>query len=49
MVSFPLALILGIVGIIADRQKLLAVICTLVAGGFVLFYFYMVGLQTFCR
>jgi len=49
MVSFPLALIFGIVGIVADRQKLLAVVCTLVAGGFVLFYLYMVGLQMFCR
>jgi len=41
--------LLGIAGIVADRQKLLAVICTLVAGRFVLFYLYMVGLHTLCR
>jgi len=49
LVSFPLALILGIVGIVADQRKVLAVVCTLVAGGLVSFYLYMVGLQMFCR
>jgi len=49
LLSFPLALIFGIVGIVVDLQKLLAVICTLIAGAFVLFYLYVVGLHTFCR
>jgi len=49
MVSFPLALAFGIAGIARDQQKLLAVVCTLVAGGFVLFYLYVVGFEMFCR
>ncbi len=33
MFSFPAASIFGIVGIIRDRHKLLAIVTTLIAGG----------------
>ena len=36
--SVPAALVLGILGIVYDSNKLLAVITTLVSGGFVLFF-----------
>jgi len=49
MFSFPTALIFGIVGIIFDRRKLLAIIATIIAGGFVLFYFCMIGINIMCR
>jgi uncharacterized membrane protein YedE/YeeE len=38
MCSFPAALVLGIVGIVYDRRKVLAIIATIIAAGFVLFY-----------
>jgi hypothetical membrane protein len=38
MFSFPTAVIVGIVGIIRDKNKLLAVITTIVAGGLILLY-----------
>ncbi|MEA3226755.1 MAG: hypothetical protein U9Q07_12465 [Planctomycetota bacterium] len=43
MFSFPATLIFGIVGIIHDRQKLLAIVTTLVSGGLMLSWAYMVG------
>lgn len=43
MLSFPAALVLGIVGIFLDSRKLLAVIATVVAAVFVFLYlFFMV-------
>jgi len=42
MVSFPAALVVGIVGIIRDRRKILAIIIMIVAAGFVLFYLFCV-------
>jgi hypothetical protein len=47
--SFPLALIFGIVGIVCDERKLLAVIATLVAAALVLFYFCVLGIAVLCR
>ena len=44
MFSFPAALIFGIVGIIHDRQKLLAIAVTLIAGGLMLLWAYMIGM-----
>ncbi|MCP4262028.1 MAG: hypothetical protein GY774_31680 [Planctomycetes bacterium] len=41
MFSFPAALIVGIVGIIRDKNKMLAVITTVAAGGLILLYLYM--------
>ena len=38
VVSFPVALVLGIVGIVRDEQKLLAIITTVISGGLVFFY-----------
>jgi uncharacterized membrane protein YedE/YeeE len=38
MCSFPAALVLGILGIVYDRRKVLAIIATIIATGFVLFY-----------
>ncbi|MHC4097135.1 MAG: hypothetical protein ACYSU3_13910 [Planctomycetota bacterium] len=40
MLSFPAALVLGIVGIFLDSRKLLAVIATIVAAAFVFFYLF---------
>ena len=44
MFSFPAALIFGIVGIISDRHKLLAFTVTLIAGGLMLLWAYMIGM-----
>ena len=41
MFSFPAAVIIGIVGSIRDKNKLLAVITTIVAGGLILLSLYM--------
>jgi len=38
VVCFPVALILGIIGIVRDEQKLLAIITTVIAGGLVGLY-----------
>ena len=40
LLSFPAALVLGIVGLVLDSRKLLAVIATVVAAVFVLFYLF---------
>ena len=40
MLSFPAALVLGIVGLFLDSRKLLAVIATIVAAAFVFFYLF---------
>ncbi len=45
MLSFPLALVFGIVGIVFDSRKSLAIITTLVAGAFVLFYLCAIGIS----
>jgi len=42
MLSFPAALVVGIVGIFLDSRKLLAVIATIVAAVFVLFYLFCI-------
>jgi len=42
--SFLSALIVGIVGITCDRRKLLSIITTIIAGGFVLFYLGMMAI-----
>ncbi|MHC4426816.1 MAG: hypothetical protein ACYSYV_12075 [Planctomycetota bacterium] len=44
MLSFPVALAFGIVGIICDKHKLLAIITTIIAGGLILFYMCMIGI-----
>ena len=49
MACFPLALGFGIAGIAADRRKLLAIVVTILVGGFVLFYFCMIGITIVCR
>jgi len=45
MFTFPTALAFGIVGIISDRRKLLAIITTIIAAGFVLFYLCMMSIS----
>ena len=45
MFSFPAALIFGIVGIVCDRRKLLAIITTLIAGGLMAFWACMMAIQ----
>ena len=45
IVSVPTALILGIIGIVRDEQKPLAIITTVIAGGLVGFYMLMSGLS----
>jgi len=42
MCSFPTALVLGILGIVFDRRKVLAIIVTIIAAGFILFYLLMI-------
>lgn len=42
MCSFPAALVLGILGIIFDRPKVLAIIATIIAAAFILFYLSMI-------
>jgi len=42
MLSIPTALIFGIVGIIYDSRKVLAIITTIIASGFVLFYLWRI-------
>jgi len=36
MVSFPMAALMGLIGIVADRRKWLAATVTLIAGGAIL-------------
>ena len=43
MFSFPVSLIFGIVGIVCDKRKILAIITTIIAGGFALFYLCMMA------
>jgi hypothetical protein len=38
--SFPASLIIGIVGIVRDKQKLPAIVATIVASGFIFAYLY---------
>ena len=45
MFSIPAALIVGIVGIIRDKRKILAIITTIITGGFVLFYLCMMAIN----
>lgn len=47
MCSFPAALVLGIVGIVYDRRKTLAIIMTTIAAGFILFYLFMIIVSIF--
>lgn len=49
MLCFPLALFFGTLGIRYDQRKILAVICTLIAGGLVAFYLARVGAIMLCR
>jgi len=44
MFSFPAALVLGIIGIIYDSKKLLAMISALLAGGIMLLWVYVIGM-----
>jgi hypothetical protein len=44
MFSFPAALILGIVGIVCDRPKWLAITTTVVAGGLMLVFICMMAI-----
>lgn len=49
MGAFPIALVLGILGIVSDRRKGPAIISAVIAGAFVLLYLYTVGVGLFCR
>ena len=40
MFSFPVSLMFGVIGIIFDRHKWLAIITTIIAGGMVFVYLY---------
>ena len=40
-----LEVVFGIVGIINDKRKILAIITTIIAGGFVLFYLCMTAIS----
>jgi hypothetical protein len=39
----------GSLGLRYDQRRGLAAICTLIAGGFVIFYLFTIGLNLFCR
>jgi hypothetical protein len=41
MVSFPLSVVFGIVGIICDRRKAAAIITTIIGGGIIMLYLYL--------
>jgi len=43
MFSFPAAFVFGIVGIIRDQTKWLALITTAISAGLLLLYLYMIG------
>jgi len=45
MSSFPAALILGILGIVCDRRKLLAIMTTVIAGGLIAAWACMIAIQ----
>ena len=47
--SFFATLVFGIVGIICDRRKLLAIITTIIAGGYLLFNLVVTGIIMMCR
>jgi hypothetical protein len=47
--SFPAALFFGALGIRYDQGRILALICTLIAGGLIIFYLWMIGFSIFCR
>jgi hypothetical protein len=49
MACLPLALAFGITGIVCDRRKLLAIIMTIIVGGFVLYYFCMIAISIIGR
>ena len=49
MCSFPAALVFGILGIVLDRRKVLGIITTVIAAGFVLFYLCAIGISIVCR
>ncbi len=40
---------MGIIGIILDRPRTLAIVVTVIASLFILFYIFMIGLIMFCR
>ena len=42
MISVPVAFVLGVLGIILDKKKALAVITTIIAGLLVAWYFVMI-------
>lgn len=42
MCSIPLALVFGILGIVLDKRKVLAIIATIITGGFGLFYVFRI-------
>jgi len=44
MFSFPAALLFGILGIVHDRRKSLAIVTTLIAGGIILLWSCMIGM-----
>ena len=46
--SFPAALVFGILGIVFDSRKVLAIITTVIAAGFVLFYLFAIGIRLIC-
>ena len=49
MTSVPIALILGIVGIIIDKRKSLAITTTIIAGALVTYYLLMILMFNLAR
>ncbi|MHC4123454.1 MAG: hypothetical protein ACYSSI_07765 [Planctomycetota bacterium] len=45
MFSIPAALVIGIVGIVYDKRKLVAIITTTIAAGLIGFYVFMTALS----
>ena len=48
MVSFPAALVMGVIGIVHDRKKTLAIVVTVISGCAVALYLLMLGLVLLC-
>lgn len=47
--SFPATLLFGIIGIVNDRPRTLAIITTIIAGGLALLYMSILGFALLCR
>ncbi len=48
MLCFPLAFFFGTLGLRYDQRRILALICTLIAGGLICLWLALMGLRVLC-